>query len=105
MDKLKSIYASAYAACVSIIAVVAMTVGTEFSPAFKTWLAAFTGHHWESKSWASIIIFAIFFIIFRFTSHTVSPAQTKRALTTLEAFVVLGFVGLLAFFIYLFIGG
>src|SRR3989344_3182743 len=105
MDKLKSIYASAYAACVSIIAVVAMTVGTEFSPAFKTWLAAFTGHHWESKSWASIIIFAIFFIIFRFTSHTVSPAQTKRALTTLEAFVVLGFVGLLAFFIYEFLGG
>ena len=105
MDKLKSIYASVYAALVSIIALVAMTVGTEFSPAFKTWLAAFTGHHWESKSWASIIIFAIFFIIFRFTSHTVSPAQTKRALTTLEAFVVLGFVGLLAFFIYLFIGG
>lgn len=104
MDKLKSIYASAYAACWSIVAVVAMTVGTEFSPVFKTWLASFTGHHWESKSWASIIIFAIFFIALRATSGPVSPVQTRRALTTLEFFVILGFVGLLAFFIYEFIG-
>ncbi|HEY4482738.1 MAG TPA: hypothetical protein VI953_01035 [Candidatus Paceibacterota bacterium] len=105
MDKLKAIYASAYAACVSIVVTIILTVVVEFSPTFKTWLASFTGHHWLSKSWASIIIFAIFFIIFRVTSRTITPAQTKRALTTLEAFVILGFIGLLAFFIYEFLGG
>ena len=105
MDKLKSIYASAYASCASIVVTIILTVIVEFSPVFKTWLASFTGHHWLSKSWASILIFAIFFIIFRATSGTVTPAQTKRALTTLQIFVIAGFIGLLAFFIYEFIGG
>ncbi|HEY4518067.1 MAG TPA: hypothetical protein VJG48_00395 [Candidatus Paceibacterota bacterium] len=105
MDKLKSIYASAYSACASIVVTIILTVTVEFSPVFKTWLAAFTGHHWESKSWASIIIFAIFFLIFSATSGPVNPAQTRRALTTLQICVILGFIVLLAFFIYEFIGG
>lgn len=100
MEKLKSIYASAYAATVSIIATVIFTLATEFSTPFKTWFASFTGHHWVSKSWASIIIFAIIFAIISFTHKSVDEAQTKRALVTVQVFAVLGFVFLLGFFLF-----
>ncbi|OGF68945.1 hypothetical protein A3H65_00565 [Candidatus Giovannonibacteria bacterium RIFCSPLOWO2_02_FULL_45_14] len=100
MDKLRSIYASACSATVTIIAVVAMTIGAELSPAFKNWLAGFTGHHWVTKSWISILVFALLFCVIRFAGKSASESQTKRALITLEIATALGFLAILGFYVY-----
>ena len=103
MEKLKSIYASAYSSVITIIIVTGLTIGTELSTPFKDWLASFTGHHWISKSWVSIIVFVLFFLIFRAIKKSVNEKQTQIALNTLQIFIVLGFLAILGFFIYEFI--
>lgn len=100
MNKLKAIYVSSYAAAVSIVVTVADTIGTEFSPAFKTWLANFTGHHWVTKSWVSVISFALVFAILHLIVKEVESVKAKKALLTLEVISVLGFVVILGFFLY-----
>ena len=100
MEKLKSIYASAYASVVTIAAVVAMTISAELSAGFKEWLAGLTGHHWTTKSWASIIVFVLFFAVFRLTRKFVNERQTSRALSVLQVSVVLGFLAILGFYSY-----
>ena len=100
MEKRKSIYAASYAAAVSITAVVAMTISAELSASFKEWLASFTGHHWITKSWASIIVFVLFLAVFRLTKKFVSERETARALFVLEVSAVLGFFAILGFYSY-----
>ena len=100
MNKLKSIYASAYSASISIVVVVAMTIGAELSVPFKNWLAGFTGHHWITKSWISIIVFVISFCIFQFAGKMANEFQTKKALSILEYVSILGFLSILLFYIY-----
>lgn len=100
MDKLKSIYASAYAATLTIVAVVVMTIGAEFSVPFKDWLAGFTGHHWVTKSWLSIIVFVLVFSVWRFILKSVNEVQTKKALTTLQLVAILGYLAILGFYMY-----
>jgi hypothetical protein len=105
MDKLRSIYASAWSAAVTVVLVVALTIGAELSPAFKGWLAGFTGHHWVTKSWASILAFVLLFIIFRALGKSARDniARVKNALLALEVIVILGFLAILVFYIYEFL--
>ncbi|OGF67194.1 hypothetical protein A3H04_02575 [Candidatus Giovannonibacteria bacterium RIFCSPLOWO2_12_FULL_43_11c] len=100
MEKLKSIYASAYSATLTIASVVALTIGAELSAPFKNWLAGFTGHHWVTKSWISIIIFVLFFFVFRIAGKSVNELRTKRALLVLQTISILGFIAILGFYIY-----
>lgn len=103
MDKLKAISASAQSATATVIAVVAITVGAELSAPFKNWLSGFSGHHWVTKSWISILIFFIFFFIFRLTGKPASAFQTRKALYILQATAILGFFAILGFYIYEFL--
>ena len=103
MDKLKSIYASAYSAVITIVTVVAITTLGELSVPFKNWLTGFTGHHWVTKSWISLLVFAVCFCVFRITKKTVSASQTSKALFALEAITILGFLAILGFYVYEFI--
>ena len=100
MDKLKSIYASAYSTIITIAVVVGLTIGAELSAPFKAWLATFTGHHWVTKSWISIIAFVLFFVIFKFAKKSVNESQTRTALTVLQIFIILGFIAILGFYMY-----
>ncbi len=103
MEKLKSIYSSAYASALTIILVVFMTIGAELSSTFKAWLTSFTGHHWVTKSWASICFFTVFFILFSVTTKSVNEIKTKKALDLLQIFIVLGFLVIFFFYLYEFI--
>lgn len=104
MNKLKPIYASAWAASIAIAAIVALTLGAELSSAFKNWLASFTGHHWLTKSWLSLIIFVLFFCLFHFTAKNTSPEKAKKAAIVLHIVMRLGFIVILGFYIYEFFG-
>lgn len=100
--RLKSIFASAVSTCITVVVISAVTIGGELSLPFKNWMASFTGHHWITKSWLSLIIFAIGFIIFRLIAP-MNEKATRRAIVSLSFFVVLGTVVLVGFYLYEFL--
>lgn len=100
MDKLKPIWASAFSATITIVVVVAMTIGAELSVPFKNWLAGFSGHHWVTKSWISALVFVLFFCVFRFAGKSVGGSQTRKALVVLQVVAILGFLAILGFYLY-----
>ncbi len=100
MNKLKSIYASAYGAAIAIFVVTAITIGTELSPTLKNWLTNISGHHWVTKSYMSLIVFIFFYYLFSLTKKTVSEHETRKALLVLQTFAILGSITILGFFMY-----
>ncbi len=100
MEKLKAIYVSSLSAIVTIVVVSAVTIASELSAPFKAWLAGFTGHHWVTKSWLSVIVFVLMFVILHFGTKNVDATKTKRALLLLEITAVLGFLVILGFYTY-----
>lgn len=103
MNKLKAIYVSAHSAVASIVVTIFLTIFSELSAPFKSWLAGFTGHHWVTKSWISLIVFVLMYAIFSVACKTVNGAQTRKALILLEVVVVLGFLAILGFFAFEFL--
>jgi hypothetical protein len=99
MNKLRSIYASATGAIISIVAVTAVTIAGELSEPFKNWIKGFTGHHWITKSWLSIIVFFLGYMIVRAVVRDPAPVRVRRMLGMLVTFA---FLGTAAFFILFF---
>lgn len=100
MNKFKTIYASAVAAAFSIITTTAVTIGGELSLPFKNWLKSFTGHHWVTKSWLSIIVFAAVFVAVRILSKEENPARTRRAVAMLVWLAIVASFVLVGFYIF-----
>lgn len=80
-----------------------MTIGAELSAPFKNWLAGFTGHHWVTKSWISVLVFVLFFFVFRFAAKSADELRTRKALFLLQAVTVFGFFAVLGFYVYEFL--
>jgi hypothetical protein len=104
MNKLKTIYASVYSSSLTIVAVVILTLVAELSVNFKNWLASFTGHHWVTKSWLSLIIFILFFGIF-YSIKSPSSEKIKKAVMTLGVIAILGSLIIFLFYVYEFFVG
>ena len=100
MNKLKTIYASAVAAALSIVTTTAVTIGGELSLPFKNLLKSFTGHHWITKSWLSIIVFAVVFVAVRILSKKENAARTRRAVAMLVWLTVAASLVLAGFYIF-----
>jgi len=100
MNKLISIFASAYAATTSIILVVVVTLAAELSAPFKAWLAGFTGHHWVTKSWVALVAYILVFGYLKLTVKSAAESQTRASIFRLEMATVLGFVIILGFYLY-----
>lgn len=99
-NDLRLVHASAIAAVKSIFVTIIITIAAEFSAPFKAWLKAFTGHHWITKSWLSVIVFALAFFIVYVLVKNPSTVRVKRALNLLLASLLTGSVILLGFFIF-----
>lgn len=97
---LRLIHASALAAASSIFVVTAVTIIAELSAPFKDGLKSFTGHHWVTKSWLSVIVFALAFLaIYAFTKKP-KTSRVRHALQLLLAFLIGGTLILLGFFVF-----
>ncbi len=98
MNKPRLIIASAYAAILTIIFVVVITIWAEMAAPLKDWLKAFSGHHWTSKSILSILLYlsatTLFYLVFR----KVEGEKIRKAISILLAAVVLGVVAITAFY-------
>jgi len=104
---LKLIWSSAYSALITGLAVVAVTIYMEYSPAFKVILTNLTSHHWISKSLGSIILyFLLWFVLNKIGADNKNELQTRRALWTLFIFTILSALSIFLFFVwhYLFVG-
>ena len=98
MNKPRLIIASAYAAILTIIFVVVITIWAELAVPLKDWLKAFSGHHWTSKSIFSVLLYfvatAALYPVFR----KPSGPQLGRALFLLIIAVILGTLALTGFY-------
>ncbi|MCR4278385.1 MAG: hypothetical protein NUV81_00575 [bacterium] len=98
MNKPKLIFSSAYAAIITIIFVVVITIGAELSASLKDWLKSFSGHHWTSKSIFSVLLYAVATVVLYLSPYKYTDDHLKRILDFLLASAVLGTVILTLFF-------
>lgn len=97
MDKISLIISSAYAAIISSVFVVVITIWAELSPTLKDWLKSVSGHHWTTKSIFTALIFTgaliIFYLLRR--NHT---DNAKRSLMLLLVLVFVGSIAIMTFY-------
>jgi len=98
MNKPKLIISSAYAAIITIIFVVVITIWAELSAPLKDWLKNFSGHHWTSKSIFSVLLYAIATAVFYLLPQKEAENRLQRMLNYLLAFTALGVVIITLFF-------
>lgn len=97
---LKLVFASAIAAVKTIFTITVVTLVAELSVPFKDWLKSITGHHWITKSWLSVIVFILTFLIVYALIKNPSASRVKHALNLLFASLLAGSFILLGFFIF-----
>lgn len=100
MNKLRLIYASAIGAKLAIFFAVVITIWAESAPGLKAWLKNLTGHHWTSKSYLTLLLYALVFGYVYYTVRNVNASKVSKALNHLMAFAVIGTVALVAYFIW-----
>ncbi|OHB18243.1 MAG: hypothetical protein A2749_00250 [Parcubacteria group bacterium RIFCSPHIGHO2_01_FULL_45_26] len=96
-NKIKLAIASAYSAILNVVFVTAITIWAELYVPLKDWLKSVSGHHWTTKSIFSVVLFALFLIIFYFTLSD-NEKRIRNALRNLLVIVVLGVLALTLFF-------
>lgn len=98
MNKPKLINSSAYAAIITIVFVVVITVWAELLVPLKDWLKNFSGHHWTSKSIFSVLLYAVATIVLYVSPHKHTDDRLRRALGFLLVFTALGIIIIALFF-------
>ncbi len=97
MNKINLIISSAYAAIISSVFVVVVTIWAELSPVLKDWLKSISGHHWTTKSIFTALIFAGALVIL-YSLGKNRMGNIKRSLVLLLIFVFVGSVAITAFY-------
>src|SRR3989304_8631895 len=98
MNKPRLIISSAYAAILTIIFVVVLTIWAELAPPLKDWLKAFSGHHWTSKSIFSALLYFVATAALYPVFSKSSGSQLRRSLSLTIIAVILGTLTLTGFF-------
>lgn len=98
MNKPKLIISSAYAAIITIIFVVVITIWAEFSAPLINWLKAFSGHHWTSKSILSVLLYLSVTIVLYLLPTKHGDDRLEKALGFLLAFTLMGVIVITLFF-------
>ncbi|OGM98811.1 MAG: hypothetical protein A2915_01505 [Candidatus Yanofskybacteria bacterium RIFCSPLOWO2_01_FULL_41_34] len=98
MNKPRLISASALAAIITIVFVVVITIWAELSIPLKNWLKNFSGHHWTSKSIFSTLLYSAATAIFYWSFNDPSGAVLRKSLVFLLIFIILGILGVTAFY-------
>ena len=98
MNKPKIIVSSAYAAIITIIFVVVITIWAELSVPLKDWLKNFAGHHWTSKSIFSVLLYAVATVVLYLSPHKHADDRLKKILGFVLVSTALGTVIITLFF-------
>lgn len=95
--KIKLIISSAYSAILNVVFVTVLTIWAEFNVPLKDWLKSISGHHWTTKSIFSVLIFALFTLIF-FFANSGREDRLRGSLRYLVTFTIIGIAVLSLFF-------
>ena len=98
MNKPKLIISSTYAAIVTIIFVVIITIWAELSVPLKDWLKNFSGHHWTSKSIFSALLYLVATALSYWGFRNPSGALLHKMLVFLLVLTALGTIIIAAFY-------
>ena len=104
MTKLRLIYASAWGALKAIGFATVITIWMEYSPGLKAWLVSFAGHHWTTKSWLTMIVYAVVAVVVYATNRNPSDRQIRRSLISLVCTALAGAVIIFGFFMWHYVG-
>ena len=97
MNKINLIISSAYAAIITSVFVVVITISAELSPALKASLTSFSGHHWTSKSIFTALIFSGTLTTLYMLGKN-RTGNVRRALISLLWAVLFGCIAISAFY-------
>lgn len=99
MNKFRLIHASAYAAIVSIWFSVVITIWGDMHAPLKASLASMTGHHWVTKGWLSLGLYALVFALVYSVSRE-ADRKASKALWMLVTNSILATVAMFGFFVW-----
>ncbi|MBI2024183.1 hypothetical protein HYT00_02250 [Candidatus Giovannonibacteria bacterium] len=99
MEKSKKIiFSSAIAASLSVIFITFITIYAEFSVPTKDYLKSLSGHHWTTKSIASVILFFASWILIYAFCRNIEVPSIRKSLKVLIWLTILGSIAILGFF-------
>lgn len=98
VNKSKLIISSAYAAIITTIFVVVITIWAELSAPLKDWLKNFSGHHWVSKSIFSALLYVSVAALLYALPRQYNENSTGKIIYFLLAFLMLGVAAIALFF-------
>tara|TARA_Y100000310_G_scaffold317372_1_gene370195 strand:- start:2996 stop:3310 length:315 start_codon:yes stop_codon:yes gene_type:complete len=88
----------------TIAFIVLITLWSELSGQFKGFLADITGHHWVTKGVASLLFFAVLYIILsKISRDSTEPKDIQKGVYYVIASVVVGGIIIFAFYIWHFL--
>ena len=97
------IAAAAWAANITIVAMVAIIIIAEYVAPFKDFLKSVTGHHWVTKSLFEAILFVALFLVIGIVSKKKKKEEVRVVLSTAITAVV-SYLVLFGFYIIRFLG-
>ncbi len=94
--------ALAHATSITLALIVVLTLWGELSEEFEDFLKGVTGHHWVTKGIASLVVFAVAYLVL---SRTEKDDDDEGAALGALWTAVIGVAVILGFFLWHFLGG
>ena len=94
------IYASTLGAILSVLFVTVITIWAELSPALKDWLKNLSGHHWKSKGYLMMALYAATLLIVYFAARNITLGKIRKAIWYLIAATLGGTAAIFFFFVW-----
>lgn len=95
---MRLILSSAWAAIITNIFVVTITIWGELSAPLKDWLKNFSGHHWTSKSILAVLLYAVATVLFYFVLRAPNESRVQKTLFALLLSLPLGILAIALFY-------
>ena len=94
---MKNIKAISISTCTVIVVVTFLTIISELSSPFKSFLASLTGHHWVTKSVISVVLF---FVLYFLLSKVEDNLDVLKEATIVIIVTILGSLTIFGFYVW-----
>ncbi len=93
-----------YSTILTVVLIVVLTIWTELSQSFKTFLTGVAGHHWVTKSLFSLIFFVLSYFILANLLKKESKDLKKEVILVIVV-TILGALAIFGFYVWHFTVG
>lgn len=99
MNRIKLIYSSSISAIFTIIFVLVVTIAADEHAPFKDYLKSWTGHHWTTKSIATVLVYSIFVLLVYVTTREPKANWVRGSIYAVITTAIIGYIIFLGFYI------